>query len=90
MHGTLTSAPEITHISKNGIWILLGNEELLLAFDHFPWFEKATIAQIQDVNWPTIDHLYWPQLDIDISVQSIRNPDQFPLVADHYSSNHKS
>ena len=81
MPGSITSAAEVTHISKNGFWILLGDEELLVHFEHFPWFKKATVEQISDVNWPTPDHLHWPSLDIDLSVQSIRQPQDFPLTS---------
>lgn len=81
MPGSITSAAEVTHIFKNGFWILLGDEELLVPFEHFPWFKKATVEQISDVNWPTPDHLHWPSLDIDLSVQSIRQPQDFPLTS---------
>ena len=81
MHGTSTSAAEVTHISKHGFWLLLADEELLVPFDPFPWFRKNTIEQISDVQWPTPYHLYWPALDIDLSVQSLRNPAAFPLVS---------
>ena len=81
MHGTTTSAPEVTHVSPHGLWLLLGDEELLMPFEHFPWFKKATIEQISQVEWPTPNHLYWPQLDIDLCVDSIRDPLAFPLQA---------
>lgn len=81
MLGTSTSRPEVTHVSKHGFWMLLDTEELLVPFEHFPWFKKATIEQLSDVQWPTENHLYWPQLDIDLSIESIRNPSAFPLVA---------
>ena len=78
---TSTSRPEVTHVSKHGFWMLLDTEELLVPFEHFPWFKKATIEQLSDVQWPTENHLYWPQLDIDLSIESIRDPSAFPLVA---------
>ena len=81
MPGAITSAPEVTHVSKHGLWLLLGNEELLLPFKKFPWFKQATIEQIEDVEWPMPGHLYWPKLDVDLSAESIRNPESFPLVA---------
>lgn len=81
MHGTTTSAAEVTHISKHGFWVLLGDEELLLPFEQFPWFRTATVEQITHVEHPSIDHLYWPQLDVDLSVESIRHPEAFPLIA---------
>lgn len=81
MLGTVTSAPEVTNVSKHGFWLLLDAEELLVPFEHFPWFKKATIEQLTDVQWPSPNHLYWPQLDADLSVESIRDPQAFPLVA---------
>jgi hypothetical protein len=79
--GTSTSEVEITHISKHGIWLLLGARELFMPFEHFPWFRSASIGAIQDVQWPHAGHLYWPQLDIDLAVESIEDPERFPLVA---------
>lgn len=81
MHGTTTSVAEVTNISRHGFWILLGDEELLLSYEQFPWFRQATVEQIVNVEWPAPDHLYWPDLDIDLSVSSIRHPEDFPLVS---------
>jgi hypothetical protein len=81
VHGTSTSTVEVTHVSKHGFWLLLDGEELLLPFVDFPWFLKATIEQLSDVQWPTPGHLHWPQLDVDLALASIRNPSLFPLVA---------
>ncbi len=81
MHGTTTSVAEVTNISRHGFWILMGDEELLLSYEKFPWFRQATVEQIVNVEWPAPDHLYWPSLDIDLSVSSIRRPEDFPLVS---------
>jgi len=68
-------------VSRHGLWLLVGNEELFLPFEHFPWFRDASIEKISVVERQTVDHLYWPLLDIDVSVESIRSPDAFPLVS---------
>jgi hypothetical protein len=81
MPGTVTSVAEVTHVSKHGFWLFLDGEELLVPFEQFPWFKKATIEQLSDVQWPTPNHLYWPQLDADLSVESIRDPSAFPLIS---------
>jgi hypothetical protein len=81
MPGTSTLAVEISHVSQHGLWVLMDAEELFLPFEQFPWFRDATIAQICSVERPTDDHLYWKQLDIDLSVQSIRKPAAFLLIA---------
>ena len=81
MPGTATLTAEVTNISTHGLWLLLGDEELAVPFSEFPWFRNATIEQLSKVERPTENHLYWPQLDIDLSVESIRHPEAFPLRA---------
>lgn len=83
MPGTGTFPAEVSNVSRHGLWLLAGDEELFLPFEHFPWFKNATIEQVSAVERPTIDHLYWPLLDIDLSLQSIRDPKSFPLVSRH-------
>ena len=79
MLGTSTSEVEVSLASTKGFWLLLGNEELFVPFIEFSWFKKATMEQLTSIEWPTPDHLYWPLLDVDLSLASIRNPSQFPL-----------
>lgn len=75
------SQVEVTNISPHGLWLLLNNEELFLPFCEFPWFQDANISKIFNVELPSQNHLYWPDLDIDLSVESIRNPEHFPLFS---------
>ena len=81
MPGADTLADEVTQISSNGVWILIGDDEFVLPYADFPWFRQATVDQILAVERPPPDHLYWPKLDVDLSVRSIKDPSSFPLVA---------
>lgn len=72
---------EVTNVSKRGFWLLLGDEELFVPFSGFPWFKDAPVAKLMNVERPQAHHLYWPDLDVDLAVDSIRHPDQFPLVS---------
>ena len=81
MPGTDTSAVEITNISQHGFWILLEGHELFLAFHDFPWFKDAAVGAIVKVEYHHPQHLYWPDLDIDLHVESIEDPAQFPLIS---------
>ena len=69
----------MTKISGDGFRVRLGGRELFLSFAEFPWFENASVAKITAVQWPSTDHLYWPELDVDLSVRSIEHPEEFPL-----------
>jgi hypothetical protein len=77
--GTATLEAEISNISRHGFWVFLGDRELFVAFTEFPWFEQAPVSRILRVERLQVDHLYWPELDVDLSVDSIEHPDKFPL-----------
>ena len=79
--GKSTSEAEVTQISKHGIWLLLHEKEHFLSFENFPWFKNAPVSAIHNVELLNEQHLYWPDLDLDLAVESIEHPDRFPLVA---------
>jgi uncharacterized protein DUF2442 len=79
--GTSTSEVEVTQISKHGIWLLLQEKEHFLSFENFPWFKDASVSAIQNVEILNEHHLYWPDMDVDLAVESIEDPTRFPLVA---------
>ncbi len=79
--GAGTLDVEVTNISKHGFWLLVGDKELFLPFREFPWFQGAAVSDILNVERPQPHHLYWPDLDVDLAVESIEHPEKFPLVA---------
>ena len=52
MPGTSTSAAEVTYISEHGFWLLVDDRELFVEFERFPWFKKATVEAILQVERP--------------------------------------
>jgi len=52
--------------------LLLPEKEHFLSFDNFPWFKHASVSAIQNVQLLNEQHLYWPDLDIDLAVESIK------------------
>ena len=79
--GRSTSQVEVTNISTHGFWILVGEQELFAPFKEFPWFKDASIGEITRVELPTPHHLYWPDLDVDLAVESLTHPERYPLVS---------
>jgi len=79
MPGTGTSTAEVTNISKHGLWLLLDGRELFLSFSEFPWFKEATVDAILQLQRPAPGHLRWPELDVDLAVDSIEHPERYRL-----------
>ena len=80
-HGKRTSAVEVTNVATSGFWLMVTDRELFVPFRLFPWFREATIGQLTRVQLTTAGHLRWPDLDIDLAIESIEHPDRFPLVS---------
>jgi hypothetical protein len=76
-----TSAVEVSNVSANGLWLLLDERELFLPFEQFPWFRKAPIDALLNVRRPQKHHLWWPELDVDLAVESVEHPGRYPLVS---------
>lgn len=79
--GAGTSSVEVLNVSPHGFWLWVSGGEFYLAFDHFPWFRAATLAQLFAVELQHGDHLYWPELDVDLDLNRIAHPEKYPLVA---------
>lgn len=77
--GTSTSAVEVTNISKHGLWLFAAGRELFLPYSEFPWFKDATVSSILHVEESSPGHFYWPDLDIDLGLETIEHPERFPL-----------
>jgi len=79
--GRSTSPVEVTNVSPHGFWLFVGEQELFVPFKDFPWFKEASIQEISRVELPSSHHLYWPDLDIDLAVDSLIHPERYPLVS---------
>jgi hypothetical protein len=79
--GPSTFLAEVTNVSRHGFWLFIGERELFVPFNQFPWFREASVREITNVQLPSSHHLYWPDLDIDLAVESIEHPEKYPLVS---------
>jgi hypothetical protein len=80
-HGTPSSGPEVSNISSHGFWLLAGGGEYFLSFKDFPWFKEAPVGKILNIEEASPGHFHWPDLDIDLSLDIIQEPERYPLVA---------
>ena len=77
--GASISSSEVTNIEAAGFWLLYANAEYFVPFDDYPAFRQATIAQIFDLQILGPGQLHWPELDLDIEIEALESPENFPL-----------
>ena len=77
--GVNTSEVEVTHIDSRGLWLYTKGHEHYMPYDQFPWFQDATVRQISYVAQHKQNHLYWPDIDVDLTLDMIISPEKYPL-----------
>lgn len=80
--GTSISEAEVTNIDSHGIWVYVTGKEYFLPYEDYPWFKNAQVNHIINIELHHGFHLFWPDLDVDLSVESLEKPHQYPLVAE--------
>jgi len=71
---------EVQNISSQGIWLYVQGTEYFLSFKEYPWFKNAKVADIHSVELLGGNHICWPTLDVDIELESLEQPEKYPLV----------
>ena len=78
--GTSTSDVEVTGVDMHGVWLLARGAEYFLAHKDYPWFREAKLGDVLNVQLLHGSHLHWPALDVDLCIESLKDPEGFPLI----------
>ena len=71
---------EVENISPHGVWIWVKGREFLMNFRDYPCFLGATIGQVQNVELRNGYCLHWPDLDVDVDLDTLLHPEKYPLT----------
>ena len=78
--GASTLDAEVTGVNTHGLWLFVKGAEYLLPHEDYPWFREARVADILNVQLLHGSHLYWPALDVDLHLESLGDPEAYPLT----------
>jgi len=78
-YAKMLTSVEILNVSARGIWLLVKGKEYFLSYKDFPWFKNARLSEIENVRLVHGHHLCWEDLDVDLALESLEHPNQYPL-----------
>jgi len=78
--GQNISEVEVSHVDRHGLWLCVEDKEYFLPYKDYPWFKDAKVREIMNVQLRRGHHLYWPELDVDLEVDALENPESYPLI----------
>ena len=69
----------VENITPLGIWLFVKGKEYFLNYEAYPYFKHQTVKSIQNVKLLHGFHLHWPELDVDLEIDNLENPEKYPL-----------
>ena len=74
-----TSA-SVLMINAQGIMLSVCGHDYFLSYNRVPWMQDAPIRSVLNVQMSGPEAIEWPDLDVDLEIESLRHPERYPLV----------
>ena len=74
-----TSA-SVLMINAQGIMLSICGHDYFLSYNRIPWMQDAPIRSVLNVQMSGPEAIEWPDLDVDLELDSLRHPARYPLV----------
>ena len=75
-----TSRAEVQDASRFGLWLFVNGKEYFLPYEKYPWFRDAKVSEVYNLQFLHGYHLRWPDLDVDLELESLEHPEKYPLT----------
>jgi hypothetical protein len=76
-NGTLAS---VLMINADGIMLSVCGHDYFLSYNRIPWMQDAPIRSVLNVQMSGPEAIAWPDLDVDLEIDSLRYPERYPLL----------
>jgi len=67
-------------INSQGIMISVDGNDYFLSYNRVPWMKDASISSVLNITKEGRSAISWPDLDVDLEIDSLRYPERYPLV----------
>lgn len=67
-------------INSQGLMISVGGHDYFLSYNRIPWMKDASIRDVLNVKMSGRSAIEWPNLDVDLEVDSLKHPERYPLI----------
>lgn len=67
-------------INDKGLMLTVNGNDYFLSYNRVPWMRDATIADALNVRMSGRNAIEWPNLDVDLEIDSLQHPERYPLI----------
>ena len=67
-------------INSQGMMLSVQGNDYFVSYNRVPWLRDARISSALNVRMSGPDAIEWPDLDVDLEIESLKHPERYPLV----------
>ena len=75
-----STSASVLMINAQGIMLSVLGNDYFLSYNRIPWMKDAPISSVLNVQMSGLEAIEWPDLDVDLEIESLRHPERYPLV----------
>lgn len=67
-------------INSQGIMLTVDGNDYFISYNRVPWMKDASISSVLNVQKEGHSAIVWPDLDVDLEIESLKHPEKYPLI----------
>ena len=67
-------------INSQGMMLSVQGNDYFVSYNRVPWLRDARISSALNVRMAGQNAIEWPDLDVDLEIESLKHPECYPLV----------
>lgn len=77
---TLSMSAAVLMINSQGIMLTVDGNDYFISYNRVPWMKDASISSVLNVQKEGHSAIVWPDLDVDLEIESLKHPEKYPLI----------
>ncbi len=79
-NSSANTSASVLMINAQGILLSVQGQDYFLSYNRIPWMRDAAIKCVLNVQMSGRNAIEWPDLDVDLEIESLKHPERYPLV----------
>lgn len=67
-------------INSQGMMLSVQGQDYFVSYNRVPWLRDARVSSVLNVRMSGNRAIEWPELDVDLEIESLKHPERYPLV----------
>ena len=79
-NNSASTSASVLMINAQGIMLSVLDHDYFLSYNRIPWMQDAPIRSVLNVQMSGSEAIEWPDLDVDLEIESLQHPELYPLI----------